>query len=214
MLFSEENRFINKLYSDILLENPDTLTIGEKYYNYDNQSLGNITGVMRSDGKFVMTKSLQGHYYLVGAMSDKSLDKINDLIHNFSSVDEIYVPSTKKWEKFRLWPKFKVFSFWLRHYNPEYKEATDAVLAAIGDTNHTYKFDLNLYDDKFITYDELMNRPLSDEEKAEIAADERRKAEDQRRLADAMLGNNRRQSIDYDDILPQRKPAWMSRDGD
>ncbi len=36
MLFSEENRFIYKLYSDVLLENPDTLTIGDDYYSYDN----------------------------------------------------------------------------------------------------------------------------------------------------------------------------------
>jgi hypothetical protein len=216
MLFSEENRFIHKLYSDVLLENPDTLTIGDDYYSYDDASMGNITGVMNNSGKFVMSQSLIGHYNLLEAISFKKLDEVNDLKHNFSSFDEIYAMSRYNWQKFRIWPKFKVFSLWMRHLRPEYKPAIDNILSALGDANHQYKFDLNLYDDKFVTYDELMNRPLSDEEKAEMEADARRKAEDQRKLADAMLGNDRKRSIDLDifDNAPQKVPAWQRRDGD
>lgn len=213
MLFSEENKFIYKLYSDLLVENPDTISIGDDYYSYDNRSMGNITGVMTEDGKFVMTKSLHGHYYLLDAIRGQTLEEVHDIIHNFSSLKEIY-KNHHRWEKFRLWPKFKVFSFWFSIFQPKFKPAVDEVLKAIGDSHHAYRFDLNKYDDNFVSYDELMTEELSDEQKAEIAEGERRKAEDERRLADAMLGNKpKRRSIDLD-IMPERTPAWKRRDGD
>jgi hypothetical protein len=213
MLFSEENRFIYKLYSELLLENPDTLTIGDNYYDYADRSLGNITVAITDSGKFIMSKSLPGHYDLFEAISEEYLESVKDLTHNFSSIDDIYRVPRNSWQKIRIWPKFKVFSFWMRHFEPKYKPAVDAILTSLGDGNRIYKFDLRLTDDKFITYDELMNTPLSDEEKKEMADDARRKEEDQRRLADAMLGNDRKRSIDLD-IMPTKKPEWMRREGD
>lgn len=213
MLFTEENELIYKLYSSLLRENPDTLSIGDSYYSYDESELGNIPGLITKDGRFILCRSAVGHWRLLDAIRNKELEKFGDVRHNFKDLEEIY-QYRDGFEKIRLWPKFKVFSFWFRIFNPIYKAAVNAVLNEIGDGSKLYQFDLNRYDDEFISYDDLMSTELSEKDKEELGEAERREAEDKRRLADAILGNTRKPSIDYDDILPQRKPAWMTREGD
>jgi hypothetical protein len=220
MLLSEENNFLYNLYNTrIIKENPDTLTLGDNYYSYDNSDLGNYTGLMYMNGKFLMSKQIIGHGRLLSYITNNNLEDVPDLIHNFDSFDDIYNLGYSGQTKFRLWPKFKIFSTWDRNFRPEYKPAIDAILDRIKDYNHEYKFDPNLYsgkEDEFKSYDEFVKDELGEDELSAIDQEAREKAKNARLMADMMAGNKpRTRSIDLDSSMPPpRVPAWQRRDGD
>jgi hypothetical protein len=218
MLISEENNLLYHLYNiNIIKENPDTLTVGDKYYSYDNQDLGNYTGLMYPNGKFVMSKKIIGHSNLLYYISAHKLDEVSDLKHNCNSIDDIYGIGSGE-TKFRLWPKFKIFSTWDNNFKPEYRLAIDAILDTIQDYDHAYKFDPNLYDgEEFKSYDEYVKDELGEDELAAIEQEAKTKAQNDRLMADIMAGNKpKKRSIDSDShyTAPQRIPAWQRRDGD
>lgn len=219
MILSEENNLLYNLYNTHLIkENPDTLTLGDRYYSYDNPDLGNYTGLMYPNGKFLMSKKIMGHSNLKSFIYDRSLDEIPDLIHNFDSIDDIYKIGNSGQAKFRLWPKFKIFSLWDRNFKPEYKPAVDAILDSMNDYNNEYKFDPNLYsgsEDEFKSYDEFIKEELGEDEVSAIEQEARTKIENERLMADVMAGiKPRNRSIDADTSRSKvRVPSWQ-RNGD
>jgi len=213
MFLQEENNRMFSIYKNLLLESPDTILVdGEQYAYYED--IGNYTGFMNTDGKFAMTNTVKGHANFRQHLKDDRLEEMN-VIHNFDSDEEMLrvISGHRAGEKFRLWPRFKIFSVWYTEFDPDYKAAIDNILAAIPG-GKSYKFDPYNYDDNdvYLSYKEFVNSEMTDEKREKLAEIEREKRETERKMADYVLGNKPR-SIDYDDVLP-RKQNFYRRDGD
>lgn len=217
-MLSLDLKQIGALYESVLVkESPDNITIGDKYYEYDNRSLGNYTGVMNAQGKFAMSKHIIGHYAFVSELRDiiKGDSPFESIITNFDSADELASSGiVSDPVKFRIWPKFKVFNTWAK-YKPEYKDAIDAAISATGSEPSEYRFDPpegSGHESNFKTYDEYIKVELSDEEKAAVEEAEREKQRAEAEFGRYMAGGAKK-PIDYS-MEPRQRPGFYSRSGD
>lgn len=173
----------------VLNESPDNIQIGGKYYQYDNTTLGNFTGVLTKDGHFAMSKEVQGHSEFIN-MAKAGLK----IIHNMDS-DEAAVEMIRRrnWDEFRIWPKFEVFSMWA-DYNPRYVPAAIASIEAIAENPEIFVFDVGregAFSDveDGMRYDEFVGGEMTDEIARREEEQAARKAQDQKMLGDYKLGN-------------------------
>ena len=174
----------------VLNESPDNIQIGGKYYQYNDTTLGNFTGVLTKDGHFAMSKEVQGHSEFIN-MAKAGLK----IIHNMDS-DEAAVEMIRRrnWDEFRIWPKFEVFSMWAE-YNPRYIPAAIASIEAINKTPDIFIFDVvrggNFSSDldDGMRYDEFVGGEMTDEIARREEEQAARKAQDQKMLGDYKLGN-------------------------
>lgn len=206
------------LYESVLIkESPNDITIGGKYYEYDNKDLGNYTGVMNGEGKFIMSKDIIGHYSFLDELRDTARGDVplENLISNFDNVDELRSSGiVSNPIKFRIWPKFKVFNIWDK-YKPKFKDAIDAAISAAGSDPSEYMFDPpdgGGHEENFKTYEEYMKGELTDEEKEAVEEAERRKQRDAGDLGRYMAGGAKK-PIDYS-MEPKQRPTFYSRSGD
>lgn len=202
-----------------MYESPDSFEKNGKYYDYIYP--GNYTGVMNSDGNFVMSKQIVGHGSLLPMIRREELDDVESMIiHNFDSIDKIYNDFEIKDGdiKFRIWPEPKVFSMWER-YKPSYKPAIESAIKAMGGDPTHFKYDMSDVDgskynyDNFSSYDEIMKDDISDEEKEQLEIAQRKKMENERAYADYLNRTTKiKPSIDLD-IMPKKR-GFYSREGD
>lgn len=206
---------IEALYESILMqESPGTVLIGDRYYSAEDKTLGNYTGILNVNGKFVMSRDTIGHEDLLRRLYNDLHVTFENIITNFNNKDELlssgilYNPV-----KFRIWPKFKIFSTW-DEYKPQFKDAIDAAISAAGSNSIEYIFDPpGGYGEKnYKTYDEYMKVDLTDEEKKAAKEAERRKQSDVLALGKYMAGMSKK-PIDYS-MEPKQRPTFYSRSGD
>ena len=173
----------------VLNESPDNIQIGGKYYQYNDTTLGNFTGVLTKDGHFAMSKEVQGHSEFIN-MAKAGLK----IIHNMDS-DEAAVEMIRRrnWDEFRIWPKFEVFSMWA-DYNPRYVPAAIDSIESIAENPEIFVFDVGragAFSDveDGMRYDEFVGGEMTDEIARREEEQAARKAQDQKMLGDYKLGN-------------------------
>lgn len=206
------------LYTTVILESPDNIEVGDKYYSYSSTPNA-YTGLIDLEGHFIISKQIVGHGSLIrviNGLTSENYDETMTLIKtNVTKVHDLQ-RMAREYNKVRVWSGQKVFSMW-DDYRPQYKESIIKSIQAVGHDPMNYKYDSggrSLPYEEMTPYDEFFVDKLSDEEQAEIHRKEQEKREAERLLADKLAGANRpKRTIDYD-ILPQRQPAWMTRDGD
>lgn len=217
-MLSVDLKQIGALYESVLIkESPDNITVDGKYYEYDNKDLGNYTGIMNGEGKFIMSKDIIGHYSFLDELRDivRGDAPFENLITNFDNVDELRSSGIVQHPvKFRIWPKFKVFNTWDK-YKPYFKDAVDSAINAAGSDPKEYRFDPNDgggNEENFKTYDEYVKVELTDEEKEAVEEAERQKQRDAEALGRYMAGGAKK-PIDYS-MEPKQRPTFYSRSGD
>jgi hypothetical protein len=212
-----ENYFldISNIYSRIIKESPDNITITDddgnrKNYSYDNTPNA-YTGLIGSDGKYAISKDIIGHGNLIDAILNSGEDIIQKLITNADDIGDLK-SLVRDRIKIRIWKNQRVFSMWDR-YDPSYENAIKNSLKAIGENYQDYKYD-NEYQEyeNFRDADTFFVNTLTDEQKEEKMKAEMEKRAADRALADRIAGVRRKPSSDYD--APYKKPSWMNREGD
>ena len=212
-----ENYFldISNIYSRIIKESPDNITITDdngnrKNYSYDSTPNA-YTGLIGRDGKYVLSRDIVGHHNLIDAILNSGEDIIQKLITNADDVEDLKRLARER-IKIRIWKNQKVFSMWDR-YDPSYEDAIKDSLEAIGENYQDYKYDNDYKDyENFPDADTFFVKSLSDAEKEEKMKAEMEKRAADRALADRIAGVRRKASSDYD--VPYKKPSWMNREGD
>ena len=207
---------IANIYSRIINESPDNITIIDdnghrKYFSYDSTPNA-YTCLIGSDGKYVLSKDIVGHGYLIDAIYSSDDDIIQKLITNADSIEDLKRLARER-IKTRIWKNQKVYSMWDK-YDPSYEDAIKDSLKAIGENYQDYKYD-NEYEEyaNFRDADTFFVKSLSDAEKEEKMKAEMEKRAADRALADRIAGVRRKPSSDYDAPVPYKKPSWM-REGD
>jgi hypothetical protein len=212
-----ENYFldISNIYSRIIKESPDNITITDdngnrKNYSYDSTPNA-YTGLIGRDGKYVLSRDIVGHHNLIDAILNSGEDIIQKLITNADDVEDLKRLARER-IKIRIWKNQKVFSMWDR-YDPSYEDAIKDSLEAIGENYQDYKYDNDYKDyENLPDADTFFVMSLSDAEKEEKMKAEMEKRAADRALADRIAGVRRKASSDYD--VPYKKPSWMNREGD
>lgn len=217
-MLSVDLKQIGDLYESVLIkESPDNIIVDGEYYEYHNKDLGNYTGIMNGEGKFIMSKDIIGHYSFLDELRNivGGDAPFENLITNFDNVDELRSSGIVRHPvKFRIWPKFKVFNTWDK-YKPYFKDAIDSAINATGSDPSEYMFDPPEgygVDENFKTYDEYVKVELTDEEKEAVEAAERQKQRDAEELGRYMAGGAKK-PIDYS-MEPKQRPTFYSRSGD
>jgi hypothetical protein len=206
---------ISNIYSRIIKESPDNITITDdngnrKNYSYDSTPNA-YTGLIGSDGKYAISKDIVGHHNLIDAILNSGEDIIQKLITNADDVEDLKRLARER-IKIRIWKNQKVFSMWDR-YDPSYEDAIKDSLEAIGENYQDYKYDNDYKDyENLPDADTFFVKSLSDAEKEEMMKAEMEKRAADRALADRIAGVRRKPSSDYD--APYKKPSWMNREGD
>jgi len=205
---------ISNIYSRIINESPDNITIIDDNGDHKNISYYNTpdayTGLIGSDGEYVLSKDIIGHSNLIDHILHHGEDIIQKLITN---LDDIYDLQRLVREriKIRIWKNQKVFSMW-DYYKPSYETAIKNSLKAIGQNYKQYRYD-NEYKDynDMPLYDTFFVNSLTDEQKEENTMAAMKKIEAERALMDKIAGARQRPS---NGETPYRKPSWMNREGD
>ena len=206
---------ISNIYSRIIKESPDNITITDdngnrKNYSYDSTPNA-YTGLIGGDGKYVLSRDIVGHHNLIDAILNSGEDIIQKLITNADDVEDLKRLARER-IKIRIWKNQKVFSMWDR-YDPSYEDAIKDSLEAIGENYQDYKYDNDYKDyENLPDADTFFVKSLSDAEKEEMMKAEMEKRAADRALADRIAGVRRKPSSDYD--APYKKPSWMNREGD
>jgi hypothetical protein len=206
---------ISNIYSRIIKESPDNITITDdngnrKNYSYDSTPNA-YTGLIGGDGKYVLSRDIVGHHNLIDAILNSGEDIIQKLITNADDVEDLKRLARER-IKIRIWKNQKVFSMWDR-YDPSYEDAIKDSLEAIGENYQDYKYDNDYKDyENLPDADTFFVISLSDEQKEEKMKAEMEKRAADRALADRIAGVRRKPSSDYD--APYKKPSWMNREGD
>jgi len=206
---------IANIYSRIIKESPDNITITDdngnrKNYSYDDTPNA-YTGLIGKNGKYAMSKDIIGHHSFIDAILNSGEDIIQKLITNADDIEDLK-SLVRDRIKIRIWKNQKVYSMWDK-YDPSYEGAIKDSLEAIGENYQDYKYD-NEYQEyeNFRDADTFFVKSLSDAEKEEKIKAEMEKRQAERALADAIAGVRRKPSSDYD--VPYKKPSWMNRGGD
>jgi hypothetical protein len=206
---------IANIYSRIIKESPDSITITDdngnrKNYPYDSTPNA-YTGLIGGDGKYALSKDIIGHHYLIDAILNSGEDIIQKLITNADDIEDLK-RLVRDRIKIRIWKNQKVYSMWDK-YDPSYEGAIKDSLEAIGENYQDYQYD-NDYEDyeNFFDADTFFVIRLSDAEKEEKMKAEMEKRASDRALADMIAGVRRKASSDYN--APYKKPSWMNREGD
>jgi|688.fasta_scaffold353011_2 hypothetical protein len=207
---------IANIYSRIIKESPDNITVIDnegkrKYFSYDDTP-DSYTCLIGSDGKYVMSKKIIGHYNLLDAILKEDEENLaSTIITNADDVEDLKRLARER-IKTRIWKNQKVYSMWDR-YDPSYEDAIKDSLKAIGENYQDYKYD-NEYEEyeNFRDADTFFVNTLTDEQKEKKMKAEMEKRASDRALADMIAGVRRKASSDYD--APYKKPSWMNREGD
>ena len=206
---------IANIYSRIIKESPDNITITDDNGNRKNLSYDSTpnayTGLIGSDGKYAMSKDIIGHHNLISTILNSGEDIIQKLITNADDIGDLK-SLVRDRIKIRIWKNQRVFSMWDK-YDPSYENAIKDSLKAIGEKYQDYKYDNDYKDyENLPDADTFFVISLSDAEKEEKMEAEMEKRQAERALADRMAGVKRKASSDYD--VPYKKPSWMDRGGD
>jgi len=186
---------ISQLYVESvlnLMESPDTITINDVSYSYDDSSLKNYTGIVSYNGKFAMSDQVQGHDNF---LSQIRRDDMSDIKTNIKTPEELKLIVTKReYEKVRIWPKFKIYSFWSAPttvYTESVKNSLDAIGADPNDYNYDFswknpfKSDRNTMENT-ITFQELETMQPTADDEFKLRDQEARRKEDEKRLGNEL----------------------------
>lgn len=209
---------LSNIYSRIIKESPDNITIDGKYYDYD-RTPNTYTGFIDGSGGYVISKHIVGHgnlSYEITKLGEDELEEVKELfsklkttaksLHELKSI-------VSNHEKIRIWADQKVFSMWSR-YKPIYKESIINAITATGGDYKVFKYDNDYSDyENMPTYDKFLISDLTPEERREIEEREAKQRQSERELANRLAGITPKRSIDMDYSKP-RTPTWMNRQGD
>ncbi len=187
MLISEENTLIYSLY-----ESPDNIFINGRYYQYNDISIGNFTGMIDDTGNYVGSDDVRGHSALK-RMVRSSQDPVKSVKTNLTKSSDVIRLLTNGAE-IRIWPKFEVFSMWKLHDLSSYKDAITAVISSIGGNPESYLYD-EYESTEFQTYDEIFSKESTDEDRYKQLNLVTQRGRDQKALGDYMA---RSKDDDYD----------------
>lgn len=209
MILTNDAYRIGRLY-DLITENPDNIRVDGTIYSYDNPTLGNISGMFNDNGKFIMSKKVSGHCELIDAVKNRTLDEINT-VSNFDDIEQVYQdPSFFKYSlnhKFRVWPKFKVFSMY-EYYVPAFKQVILDIVSKVGNPK-TYLYDAKTekyaHNDmaSFKNYDDFFKGDLDSEQAKLVQVDAERVNRNERAISDYMAG-----------VKNKKNGGFYSREGD
>jgi hypothetical protein len=220
ILLEELNNFMKKDLENIsqlyvesvltLMESPDNLTINGVRYNYSDSSLGNYTGIAYFDGKYAMsTQHGIDHYMFMRNLEDRKFD---DVITNFEN-EEIFINSIQHSTiiGFRIWPKFKYYSFWIEPTSYFIDTIVNS-LKAIGQNPENYTFEFMSYSKKDpikMSFDELKKIPTTQLDRQLIENNYKIRKQNEAILAKTIF--NKQQNT-YGMKLDQ--PSFYKRSGD
>ncbi len=198
------NRDLEKLSiiyeATVIEENPDTIWINDHPISYDDD-YRIVSAILNEKGEFVSTNDREGHVSLIEDMAGvEDLEEVSMLDHIKTNVKDISSFRRLNKPRVRMWVDHKIFSFWESTVPKYYDAAVFNLMKTYGQDPKSYKYDLNIYQGEYISYDDYVNREV-DPAKLQIQARER--GIDQRMLADYQLG-----------VLGKRDvPEWQRSQG-
>ena len=184
---------IIQLYTEILKESPDTITVGGREVSYEE--MPNYTGFVNSMGKFVMSAEAVNHhdfrrdiatdnFYIDGYKKVRGKKAVKT---NCSSVSEVksLVRSATDYDSFRIWLSEDVISFWTKPAKEIFEGAINAI-SSLGDDPESYMYDCDVDGDfGMLNFDEFKNESMGGGE--ELSSKKAKLSQDKRLMADYLL---------------------------